>query len=92
MPRDYLLANGVADEAVVEYVDVGIGAVVKPAPWRQEVVLTPQREAERRERAKKADHARKRHERAVERSAKAAEGTLRSWGRPKKSDGTEASP
>ena len=32
MLRDYLLANGIADEVMVEWVDVGIGGIVKPAP------------------------------------------------------------
>jgi hypothetical protein len=92
MLREYLLANGVADEAVVEYVEVGIGGIVKPAPGRQKIVVTPQQEAERRQRAKEADRARKRREREEERAAKAADGTLRGRGRPRKEDGAEARP
>jgi hypothetical protein len=92
MLRDYLLANGIADEAMVEYVDVGIGEVVKPAPGRQKVAVTPQQEAERRQRAKEADRARKQRKRAADRAAKAVDGTLRGRGRPRKPDGAEASP
>ena len=92
MLRDYLLANGIADEAVVEYVEVGIGGIAKPAPGRQKAALTPQQEAERRQRAREADRARKRREREKERAAKAASGTLRGRGRPKREEGVEASP
>ena len=92
MLRDYLLANGIADEAVVEYVEVGIGGIAKPAPGRQKIVVTPQQEAERRRRAKEADRARKRREREKERAAKAADGRLRGRGRPRKEDGAAARP
>ena len=92
MLRRYLLANDIADEVVVECVDVGIGGIVKPAPGRRKGALTPQQEAERRERAREMDSARKRRRRAADRTAKAAEGTLRGRGRPKKPDGAEASP
>jgi hypothetical protein len=92
MLRDYLLANGIADDAVVEYVDVGIGAVVKPTPGRQKAVITPQQEAERRQRAKEADCARKRRERAADRAVKLAEGNYRGRGRPRKVEGEEMRP
>jgi hypothetical protein len=92
MLRHYLLANGVADEVVVEWVDVGIGGIVKPAPGRRKETLTPQQEAERRERAKAMDRARKQRKRSAERAEKNATGTLRGRGRPKEDSGAEASP
>jgi hypothetical protein len=91
MLRSYLLANGIADEVVVECVDMGIGGIVKPAPGRRKEVLTPEQEAARRERARELDRARKRRKRSAERAEKAA-GILRGRGRPRRDSGAEASP
>jgi hypothetical protein len=92
MLRSYLLTSDIADEVVVECVDVGIGGIVKPTPGRRKDALTPQQEAERRERARELDRARKQRKRSAERAEKKAAGTLRGRGRPKKDSGTEASP
>ena len=82
----------IADEVAIACVEVGIGGVVKPQPGRRKAILTPQQQAERRERAREMDRTRKQRQRTAERAVKAAEGTLRGRGRPKRGDGMEVRP
>ncbi|GAA0576888.1 hypothetical protein GCM10009416_14340 [Craurococcus roseus] len=87
---------GVADEVSVEPVaEAGILDVQRPKPGPKPGAKAAasgrsfeQREAERRE----GDRLRKQRQREKERVEKAAAGTLRGRGRPRKPDGGEASP
>ncbi len=91
-----LREGGIADDVAVGPVAAaGILDVERPKPGPKEGAKAEksgksfdEQQAERRE----GDRRRKRQQRERERAEKAAAGTLRGRGRPKKSDGSEASP
>ncbi len=91
-----LREEGITDDVAVEPVAAaGILDVERPKPGPKEGAKAEasgksfdEQKAERRE----ADRERKRRQRGRERAEKAAAGTLRGRGRPKKTEGVEADP
>ena len=76
-------------EVVLEYVDLGIGHIVRP---RRHTKLTGDAAAARDANRRKSNTERVRAHRERKKAAKVASGAYRGRGRPRKADGVEAQP